>query len=146
MYATVFNRTFTIEGDDSNQTYIEKMMETTTGYIDVFHPEMIEGSAQSLFDPEKVLIPQSMAQRLFKGESAINKRLRGENFAWTIGGVYKDFQKNSSAHNFILQQLPKSEHWALNYQTYVNIDSSQNADALLTDYIKSITPASKCGV
>jgi len=140
MYATVFNRTFTIQGDDSKLVYKEKMMETTTGYIDVFHPEMIEGSSQSLFEPEKVLIPQSMAQRLFKGEVAIDKQLRGENFAWTVGGVYKDFPKNSSTHNFILLQLPKSEHWGLNYETYVHIDFSQNADVLLADYIKSIEP------
>jgi len=143
MYASVFDRFFTIDEESREQTYKEKMMETTVGYIDLFKPEMIEGTAESLLEPNKVLIPQSIAQRIFKGESAINKHLRGEDFVWTVGGVYKDFPKNSSIHNYILMQLPKHDHWALNYETYVRIDPSQDADALLAEYITSIEPMFK---
>lgn len=143
MYATVFDRYFTIDTDNSKQTYAEKMMETTAGYIDIFQPEMLEGDAQALLEPDNVLVPQSMAARIFKDESAIGKRLRGENFVWTIGGVYKDFPKNSSLHNFILLRLPDEQHWGLNYETYVSIDSSQDANELLAEYITTIEPMFK---
>lgn len=143
MFASVFDRYFTVEEDNQQQTYVEKMMETTPGYVDLFQPEIIEGDIQSLLEPDKVLIPQSMAQRIFKNESAVNKHFRGENFAWTVGGVYKDFPKNSSIHNYILLLLPKHDHWALNYETYVRIDPSQDADALLAEYIATIEPQFK---
>ena len=146
MYATVFDQYFTIETEDTTshlQTYAEKMMQITAGYIDIFQPKMVEGYAEALLEPDKVLIPQSIATRIFKGESAIDKRLRGENVVWTVGGVYKDFPKNSSVHNFILVQLPEHDHWALNYETYVSIDPSQNASALLAEYIATIEPMFK---
>lgn len=146
MYATVFDRYFTIDSDNPSgqqQTYAEKMMETTSGYLDIFQPEMLEGEAQAFLEPDKVLIPQSMSERLFKGESAIGKLFRGEDFVWTVGGVYKDFPKNSSMHNFILWQMDKQEHWALNYETYISIDSSQDADALFSEYISTIEPMLK---
>jgi len=142
MFASVFDRYFTIDTDNLQLTYAEKMMETTVGYIDLFRPEMIEGDAMALHEPGKVLIPQSMAKRLFNGESAMNKSLRGEGFVWTVGGVYKDYPKNSSIHNFILHQLPSRENvnWALNYETYIRIDPSQEANALLAEYIATIEP------
>lgn len=143
MYATVFDRFFTVEADSLQQTYAEKMMETTPGYVDLFKPEMIEGNAESLYDPEKVLIPQSIAQRLFKGKPAVGKRIQNEDFVFTVGGVYKDFPKNSSLHNFILAPLAGEPHWALNYETYISIDSSQDADALLAEYITTIEPMFK---
>jgi len=146
MFATVFDRFFTIETRDSYtqpQVYVEKMMETTPGYIDIFKPEMVEGSAQALLEPGKVLIPQSMAKRIFKDVSAIGKSFRGEDFLWTVGGVYKDFPKNSSVHNFILLQLPEHNHWAPNYETYVSIDPSQDANTLFAEYIKTIEPKLK---
>lgn len=148
MFASVFDRYFSIDSDDAFsqlQIYAEKMMETTAGYLDIFQPKMIEGSAQSLLEPGKVLIPQSMAKRLFPKESAIDKRLRGEDFVWIVGGVYKDFPKNSSLHNFILSQLPEENKsgWALNYETYVHIDPSQDARKLLGEYVATIEPVFK---
>ncbi len=146
MYATVFDRYFMIDSDDSSvqqQTYAEKMMETTSGYINIFQPEMLEGNAQAFLEPDKVLIPKSMSERLFKEESPIGKRLRGEDFLWTVGGVYKDFPQNSSTHNFILLQMAPHEHWALNYETYISIDSSQDAYILFSEYISTIEPILK---
>ena len=141
MFAMVFDRYFSISAentDSQQQIYAEKMMETTAGYLDIFRPEIVEGRAESFLEPDNVLIPQSMAQRLFKNEPAVGKRFIGEGFSWIVGGVYKDFPKNSSVHNFILLQMPKHDHWALNYETYISIDPSQDADALLAEYIATI--------
>lgn len=143
MYASVFDSFFTVDEEAHPQTYVEKMMDTTEGYIDIFKPEMVEGSAQSLLEPDHVLIPQSVAKRVFKDQPAVNKHLRGEDFVWTVGGVYKDFPKNSSIHNFILKRLPEHDHWALNYETYVNIDPSQNAEELLAEYMTTLEPLIK---
>jgi len=143
MYASVFDRFFTTDIDNYQQIYAEKMMETTAGYIDLFQLKMIEGDAQSIREPDKVLIPQTVAQRLFRGESAVDRQLRGENSVLTVGGVYKDFPKNSSLHNFILVKLSDDliNNWqAINYETYVRIDPSQDADALFAEYVSTLEP------
>ena len=56
-----------------------------------------------LSEPEKALIPESMAHRLFGKESAIGKQIVSDGGIWTnrvwnilvVGGVYKDFPENT---------------------------------------------------
>ena len=42
----------------------------------MFEPTIVEGVAACLEDPEKMMIPQSMARRMFGNESAIGKSVR----------------------------------------------------------------------
>lgn len=67
---------------------------------DVFDFHMKEGSVECLSIPGSVLIPESVAKRLFDKQSAIGKRIRmSGSSGWqpvsttilTIGGVYKGF-------------------------------------------------------
>ena len=76
-------------------------------YTDVFGFEMVEGKANALSEPEHVLIPQSIAKKLFGNESAINKQLRANDINYTIGGVYKDFPSNTVVANNIYFPIPK---------------------------------------
>ena len=64
----------------------------------IFQFPLIEGDLNCLDEPEKVMIPESLAMRLFgKGVSAVGKSLHAEQAVWTksqtlftIGAVYKD--------------------------------------------------------
>ena len=70
-----------------------------------------------------VLIPESMAIRFYGQIDVIGKSVTTENTTYTIGGVYKDFPKNSEFENNIFTQLPQKENqnkWGnWNYYCYL---------------------------
>ena len=97
---------------------------------DVFGFEMIEGTLDCLKRPENILIPQSMAKRLFGKESAIGKTIYFKSDIWgktgygsetplVVAGVYKDFPKNVQLENCIYTAI--GEYYAKSKN-----DSSQN--------------------
>ena len=77
-----------------------------------------------------VLIPESMAIRFYGQIDVIGKSVTTENTTYTIGGVYKDFPKNSEFENNIFTQLPQKENqnkWGnWNYYCYLRLDHPNN--------------------
>jgi putative ABC transport system permease protein len=73
----------------------------------VFGFDFSEGDADCLKDPEKVIIPLSMAQRIFGDKSAIGQVIHLNENIWTkyntqnltVGGVYRDFPENTQIRN-----------------------------------------------
>lgn len=74
----------------------------------VFDFPIIEGDIDCLNDPEKLILPESMARKMFGKQSAVGKALHAEeqimsknvrNF--TVGAVYKDFPENTQIRNLI---------------------------------------------
>ncbi|MGM9736211.1 MAG: ABC transporter permease [Candidatus Cryptobacteroides sp.] len=106
--------------------------------FEVFGAEFVEGSAQVLEDINTAAIPQSLAEKLFRGESAIGKILalneqyllgsnRGKEI--TIGAVYKDFPANSQIDNDIFMNvgdINKGSYGGANFNCYLLLDSSGN--------------------
>ena len=134
---------FSIDNDGTS-FYSESFSNTYPSFSRVFHLDMFEGSDKALDKPEGVLIPKSMALRLFKGKSAINKQLkRKDGTVYTIGGVYNDFPKNSSVKNAIYANLPKDENidsWNNNnYYVFISVDSPESVNGLFDDLKKHIS-------
>lgn len=100
-------------GEESNRKgFKESIIACYPGFVDVFQPSMEEGIATCLEDPEKVLIPESMAKRMFGKESALGKVIYCQDYIWymdqknfTVGGVYKDFPENSQMTNAIYTRM-----------------------------------------
>ena len=76
--------------------------------VRVFDFPIISGDPECLSDPEKVIIPESMAHRLFGNQAAIGQSLHAEEAVWTknqtdftIGAVYRDFPENTQLNNGI---------------------------------------------
>ncbi len=70
------------------------------GIAEVFDMEIMEGTATSLAEPGKALMPESLARRMFGQTSAVNKRIESSDGTFfTIGGIYKDFPENTSIGN-----------------------------------------------
>jgi putative ABC transport system permease protein len=139
---------FSPEGAGESSFYQEKALPVSASFTDVFTFEMLEGDAQCLVAPENALIPQSLAQKLFGGEPALGKRLTGET-SYTVGGVYRDFPRNSSVTNVIYTPLPEKENlneWGIwNYECYLRVDAPEQAAALLVNYRKGIRLADLMG-
>lgn len=118
---------------------------------DVFDFHMKEGSVECLSIPGSVLIPESVAKRLFDKQSAIGKRIRmSGSSGWqpvsttilTIGGVYKDFPGNTTVQNRIyipMDQLDllKSSWQMYANEIYVTLDDPLNKEEVLDHFNKT---------
>jgi putative ABC transport system permease protein len=132
---------FEVEIDGSKNFYEETACKVTPTFPDVFTFEMIEGDAKALSDPEKVLIPQSMAKKIFGQKSAVGQVFRGRNQAYTVGGVYRDFPRNTSIASVIYYPMPEGENsssWGnWNYYYYIRVDNAANADGLIDNFFRT---------
>ncbi len=101
-------------------------------FFDVIQTEIIQGKASEALTPEwSCMIPQSLAEKI--GGDVMGMKIYsidfGEDRAFTISGVYKDFPLNSSFSNVIyisMSTLPRvsydgRENWMGNdrYKSYV---------------------------
>lgn len=106
--------------------YFEKMERITAGFTEVFNFDMIEGEARAIQEPNKVLISESQARKIYGTEHAVGEplyfteamtlgetfRMRGTemNSVQTVGGVYRDFPENSRIKNVIYLRIPDDEN------------------------------------
>ena len=118
---------------------------------DVFDFHMKEGSVGCLSIPGSVLIPESVAKRLFDKHSAIGKRIRmSGSSGWqpvsttilTIGGVYKDFPGNTTVQNRIYVPMDQLDLLKSSWQMYANeiyvtLDDPLNKEEVLDHFNKT---------
>ena len=118
---------------------------------DVFDFHMKEGSVECLSITGSVLIPESVAKRLFDKQSAIGKRIRmSGSSGWqpvsttilTIGGVYKDFPGNTTVQNRIYVPMDQLDLLKSSWQMYANeiyvtLDDPLNKEEVLDHFNKT---------
>lgn len=102
----------TIENAGQKVGFIESSYGAYESFGDVFTPQMLEGSADALKEPTKVLIPGSMAERFFgRSTGVVGAKLTttgsfsGGKRDWEVGGVYKDWPANSQLKNYMIRPL-----------------------------------------
>lgn len=125
--ANVLSTLYKVDCNNIESSYNEITQRVTPSYTDVFYFDVLEGTDKALTLPDQVLIPASLAKKFFGNESAVGKQLEEESKSVTIGGVYKDFPKNSSIGNFIYGSIPEKEKggWGdLRYNAYVKVIAS----------------------
>ncbi|MDR3141025.1 MAG: ABC transporter permease [Tannerellaceae bacterium] len=99
---------FSIGQEGERKGFRETVATCSPDIIKVFDIPIIQGDADCLRDPEKVIIPLSLAQKLFGAESSIGKVLHAEESIWTksgdnftVGAVYRDFPANTQLKNIL---------------------------------------------
>lgn len=142
---------FTIDKNAGKENFMEPAMAVYPSVTDVFDFQMTEGSAKTLEEPFKVLVPESMAVKWFGKEQAVGKKLEAKDSkssinnyfkidkgTYTIGGVYKDFPTNSLMKNAIYLKMDdkKDLHsWgSISYAMYVRLDSPQASETLTKEF------------
>lgn len=131
---------FSVEtADGGRNSYQERCAEVYPDITKVFDFVMLEGSAEALEDPEKVLMPRSIARKLFGNQSAVGKLLKTENHAYTVGGVFEDFPENSTIRNCLYFSLGDENlhawgNW--NYAFFIRVDKPENAAGLIDNFKK----------
>lgn len=144
-------------GDRTNESgFTEYVNRITPGFIDVFRFDMIEGTAASVAEPDKVLIPESMAYKFFGKQSAYGQKISFADFNqsggkyqsfsgtsynadMTVGGVYKDFPENSMLPNEIYANLSDADmmnDWRSGWiYVFVKLDSPANIEQVYRSFL-----------
>ena len=113
------------------------------GFTEVFGVNILEGDSSSLTVPGKAIIPESMAEMLFRGD-ATGKILETEpNYFFpdgkvTIGAVYEDFPANSNLRNSIYfaidERTTPYTYGAANFICYLLLDSPESAKSVEDEF------------
>lgn len=107
----------------------------------IFDFDMHEGDRDCLKDPEKVLIPLSLAKKMFGKESAVGKAIDTDESilaksgfkTFTVGGVYKDFPENTQLDNSIytsVDDIQLNDYESQNFMSYVLLDNPDNRETV----------------
>ena len=136
-------------GNEADEKGFDEPFETCyPGITKIFGFTFMEGDPDCLKDPEKVIIPQSMARRMYGNEQPVTgKPLHLKEPLWTkgnkdltIGGVYKDFPGNTQIKNVIYTGIDESQknNWgSQNYILYLLFDSDNEVAAFETNFNKT---------
>ena len=140
----VGNRFFYVEQGGQRTSYKEDVWGATPGVLNVFHFDMLEGNERSLDEPNSVVLPESMAKKIFGDEPAIGKQLISANAAEDakiVKGIYKDFPRNSALKNIIYMAMDPKENynnWGnWNYLVFVRLDDPANKENVLDNFKKN---------
>ncbi|MDR1221929.1 MAG: ABC transporter permease [Tannerella sp.] len=116
--------TFTVEQEGRRENFREQMMLACPNIGEVFAFDMLEGTLESLKNPDCLILPHHIARKMFGDESAVGRQLTAGGRNYAIGGVYSDFPNNALLQNIIYAPVPPDERlhdWDLGiYYTYIN--------------------------
>lgn len=135
---------FYVEKNGQKINYKEDVQDISPEIMNVFHFDLIEGTEKALDEPNSVLIPESMARKLFGNEQALGQLLTFETSqvkSIQVGGVYKDFPVNSSLRNIIYTPMYSKENynnWGnWSYLFFVRLDNPENKESVLENFKKN---------
>lgn len=107
---------FMTVGEGAEQRgFREVMMFCYPDFVRIFDFQKVDGDLSCLSDPEKVIIPESMARRMFGNEQAVGQQInvednlpyKGNLSSFTVGAVYKDLPANTQLENVIYTAMDK---------------------------------------
>ena len=139
----------TVENNGSKTGYKEWTALVFPEFAEIFDFRMTEGNRDALREPNRVLIPQSMALRFFGGAPALNRRITFVNDTatmMTVGGVYEDFPDNTQIKNRIYipmdrTRMLESDSWANSgYSFYVKLWTPEASTALKQEWMSRLRP------
>ena len=131
-----------VDRDGSKNGYMEDRIFVSSEIPRLFGFDMVEGNIHALEEPNRVLLPLSVANKIFGNESAVGKLLRLEDPNATplsVGGVFRDLPNNSSMKNIIYQTIDPQENYDIwgnwNYNFFVRLDSPANKQSVVDNFM-----------
>jgi putative ABC transport system permease protein len=126
---------FYVENDGVRNHFHERVRIVTPEFFDVFSIEIIDGSIDGFITDGHLIVPQSLAQRMFGDEPAAGRLLT---YSWgtlPIAAVYRDFPSNSIFENTMFHRVPPDDdvnNWLnWNYFAYIRVNDASNIPALV---------------
>ena len=139
---------FHVQGESEQRRFSERVVSASDGLLDVFTFDIVEGSKDAFGTSSYILIPQSLARRMFGNESAIGRQLVSTviqpleaGTLPTIGAVFRDFPANSILNNSIYVPMPDDfamESWGVfSINAFVRVDDISNMELLYENFMRS---------
>lgn len=136
---------FTTEREGEKYGFKEAIQTCHADIVKIFDFPIIEGDPDCLKDPDKMVIPESLAHKLFGKQSAVGKQLHAEEHIWskdrtdfTIGAVYKDFPANTQLVNLIYTAIDpdfaRTDFSSSNYLCYILADSPNSVQNITDNF------------
>ncbi|MDR2496176.1 MAG: ABC transporter permease [Tannerellaceae bacterium] len=139
---------FTV-GDSTNlRGFNETVVTCYPNITRIFDFRFSEGEPDCLIDPEKVIIPASMARRFFGNNPAVGQSIRAMENVWTkrgdrrftVGGVYRDFPANTQLNNAVYSAIDNTMEgdWLMrNFLCYIKTSSESEGGKLEAELNRS---------
>lgn len=139
---------FTTNENEHEKGFVETVVPVHADMNNVFGLDILAGTPDCLHEPGKVMIPESMAKKLFGEQNPIGKPLHAEETIWTIdrtdftvGAVYKDFPANVQLNNAIYiaidPEYDRTNWGSSNYFCYLLLDSPESAGTVAETFNRS---------
>ena len=145
---------FTVTSNGEREGYHELIQTCHPALTHVFDFPIIEGDIDCLNDPEKLILPESMARKIFGKQSAVGKALHAEEQImsknvrdFTVGAVYKDFPENTQIRNLIytgIDNTMRENFGSSSFICFLLLDNPESA-RLVTDNFNANFDFSKLG-
>ena len=137
---------FYVESNDGARNYFkEKSVNVTPEFFEIFTFDFVEGSTNVYIAPENVIIPLSLARRLFGNEPAVGKQIvYGGRGNQTVLAVYRDFPKYTFVENCLYFAIPPDENkdnwdWhKMIYTAFIRINDASNASSLIDNFSRNL--------
>ena len=118
----------------------EQTVLCTPELAQIFDFDMLEGDTAALRTPDQVLIPQSMAFRMFGRRPAYGEQITYGSERMTVGGVYRDFPRNTQIHNALYRNMGKrfaNQRGSWAFKGYILLDRAANKQQVVDNYLKN---------
>lgn len=136
---------YTVTIDGEKHGFRESTITCHADIVKVFDFPIIEGNPDCLNEPDKIIIPESLARKLFGSVSVVGQLFHAEEDIWskersdlTIGAVYRDFPGNSQLTNAIYTTIHpdsfKDNFMASNFICYLLLDDPSSAQLVADNF------------
>lgn len=132
---------YVLEGEEKHYHEL-RSYSVSPSITTIFSFEFIEGDEHAMEKPNHVIISESQAKKMFNDQLALNQQLQiSESSFLTVGGVYKDFPKNSTFKNDMYVPIPETENIDrfdnFNYQCYFKMTTPQDPDKMIEEMLRN---------
>ena len=125
---------FYVERDGAKNHFHERVRIVAPEFFDVFSIDFIEGSIDAFKTDGHLIIPQSLAQRMFGDEPAVGRLLT---YTWgtlPISAVYRDFPSNSIFENTMFHRIPPGEEANNWYTSFIRVNDVSNVPTIVENF------------
>jgi putative ABC transport system permease protein len=121
-----------IKDSTGNEYHGITVTHTSTGFIDIFTPEILFGDVKQAFTPGKTMLTASIARKIFGNADPLGKVLYYWNQPVTVTAICADFPENCSMKNgvYFYQHETHRNNWG--YTTYLKINPKDREKLLKT--------------
>lgn len=136
---------FSVTENGEKRGFRETIQTCHPDFTKVFDIPIVEGDANCLHEPDKVIIPQSLAYKLFGNQPAVGRSIHAEEDIWskertdlTVGAVYRDFPGNTQLRNIIYSAIDHefafTNFGASNYYCFLLLDDASSAQSVTDNF------------